>query len=88
MIPDQNKTSDGSSSVNPNSPSPCEAASLTPLDVLCNIAILLDAIYCGALLIDRTGRLMHVNRRLCDMMQRSPSELIGRTLLDLYPEGP
>jgi PAS domain S-box-containing protein len=54
---------------------------------LCQIAHLLDALQCGALLIDRDGRIAHVNQRLCAMMQRTAGDLEGRTLFDLYPAG-
>src|SRR5262245_13931083 len=52
--------------------------------MLCRIAGVLDALQCGALLVDRGGRMTHVNHKLCEMMQRAPAELIGRTLFDVY----
>jgi putative two-component system response regulator len=54
---------------------------------VCRIATLLDALECGAYLMDREARFVYVNRRLCDMMQKSRGELIGRSLFELYPEG-
>src|SRR2546426_3454229 len=54
---------------------------------LCRIATLLDALQCGALLVDRGGRIAHVNCRLCQMMQRGFEDLAGRTLFELYPTG-
>lgn len=54
---------------------------------LCRIAVLLDTLHCGAMLMDRDGRLAHVNRRLCEMMQRDCDELIGQQVVDLYPAG-
>lgn len=54
---------------------------------LCRIATLLDALQCGALLVDRGGRIAHVNCRLCQMMQRGCEDLAGRTLFELYPTG-
>jgi putative nucleotidyltransferase with HDIG domain/PAS domain S-box-containing protein len=47
---------------------------------------LLDALNCGAAMIDRAGTLVHVNRRLCEMMQRSCGELRGKNLLDFYDD--
>jgi PAS domain S-box-containing protein len=66
-------------------PSPAGRDSAAPL---IRIAALLDALHCGAFLVDRGGRIAHVNRRLCAMMQRGCDELVGRTLFELYPDGP
>jgi|CXWL01.1.fsa_nt_gi PAS domain S-box-containing protein len=46
---------------------------------------LLDALNCGALLIDRSGRIDHANKRLCEMMQLSADQIIGRKVIDFYP---
>src|SRR5262245_41299129 len=54
---------------------------------LTRIAALLDALYCGALLVERSGRIAYVNRPLCDLMQRTPDELVGKSLEALYPSG-
>ena len=54
--------------------------------VLRHYASLLDALECGALLLHRGGRIVYMNRRLCDMLLRSCGELIGRPLIDLYSE--
>jgi PAS domain S-box-containing protein len=53
-------------------------------DNLARIASLLDALNCGAAMIDRAGVLVHVNRRLCNIMQRTCDELKGRNILDFY----
>lgn len=55
-------------------------------DALESIKCLLDALNCGASLIDRAGRMVHVNARLCAMLQRPQSELIGALVVDAYPD--
>jgi PAS domain S-box-containing protein len=45
---------------------------------------LLDALNCGAAMIDRAGKIISVNARLCAMMQRKCSDLIDANVLDLY----
>lgn len=45
---------------------------------------LLDALYCGAVIIARDGRISHVNSRFCAMMERQPDELLGRELAGFY----
>lgn len=57
-------------------------------EALCRIATLLDALHCGAFLVDRSGRIVHANCRLCTMMDRPCGDLVGRTLFELYPAGP
>ncbi len=52
-----------------------------------DLAPLIDTLQCGAMLLARDGRVTHVNQRLCEMMQRTPGELIGQALLNLYPDG-
>ena len=47
---------------------------------------LLDALACGAALIDRAGRIAHVNPRAAALVGRGPGELVGRTLESLYPD--
>src|SRR4051812_45567027 len=49
------------------------------------VKLLLDALSCGAALVDRGGVLVHLNDRLCQMMRRPCNELVGQSLLDLYP---
>jgi len=53
---------------------------------LATVARLLDALNCGALIIDRAGKIVHANARLAQLMRRSAAELIGRKIVDLYPE--
>jgi PAS domain S-box-containing protein len=47
---------------------------------------LLAALNCGAVLIDRAGQIVHVNARLCAMMQRPCGQMVGTNVLDLYSE--
>jgi len=47
---------------------------------------LLDALNCGAALIDRAGTLVHVNARLCAMMRRNCRELVGANVVNLYAD--
>ena len=51
-----------------------------------HFAQLLDALACGAALVDRDGRIAHVNPRAAALAGRSPRELLGRSLPDLYPD--
>src|ERR1044071_1937295 len=55
-------------------------------DMLSRITALLDALNCGAAMIDRAGTLVHVNRRLSTLMQRGCDELKGHNLLDFYDD--
>jgi len=48
------------------------------------IGELLDALYCGAMLMARDGFILHANRRLCEMSGLTCEQLRGRTLHDLY----
>jgi len=54
---------------------------LLPLD---QVAAVLDALNCGALLLDRSGRVLHANARLCEMFGLTCEELIGDNLHRLY----
>jgi PAS domain S-box-containing protein/putative nucleotidyltransferase with HDIG domain len=45
---------------------------------------LLDALPCGAALIDRVGHIVHANDRLCAMMGRARRDVIGAELTALY----
>jgi putative nucleotidyltransferase with HDIG domain/PAS domain S-box-containing protein len=45
---------------------------------------LLDALNCGALLIDRAGTIVHSNARICRMMHLACGQLIGRNIVELY----
>ena len=44
----------------------------------------LEALNCGAVVIDRAGHVTRVNMRLPEMMRCDPSALVGRSFLDLY----
>ncbi len=46
----------------------------------------LEALNCGAVVIDRAGRMVRVNTRICQMMRRSPAELVGQSLMELYQD--
>lgn len=46
----------------------------------------LDALACGAALIERSGRILHVNPRAAEMMGRDAAELVGQRLEAIYPE--
>jgi PAS domain S-box-containing protein/putative nucleotidyltransferase with HDIG domain len=48
------------------------------------VACLLDALNCGAALIDRTGTILHVNPRLYAMLRLPCAQLTGRRVADLY----
>ena len=52
------------------------------------IDTLLEALPCGALLVNRAGTIVRANARLCEMMQRPRESVIGLSLVDLYPSGP
>src|SRR5205085_6791815 len=47
---------------------------------------LLDALACGAALVERSGRIVHVNPRAAAMMGRDADHLVGRAMQSLYPE--
>jgi PAS domain S-box-containing protein len=49
-------------------------------------AHLLDALACGAALVERSGRVVHVNPRAAAMLGRSAREVVGRPLGELYPD--
>jgi PAS domain S-box-containing protein len=55
-------------------------------DILERVIELLDALNCGAALIDRAGTLVHLNRRLCVMMKRGCSDVRGKSILDFYDD--
>ena len=50
------------------------------------LAKMLDALNCGAAIIDRAGTLVHLNTRLCTMMQRRCDELKGSNIIDFYDD--
>jgi PAS domain S-box-containing protein len=45
---------------------------------------LLDALNCGAILIDRAGTIVHANGRLCRMMRQPCAQLIGKRIESFY----
>jgi PAS domain S-box-containing protein len=49
-------------------------------------AHLLDALACGAALIERSGRVVHVNPRAAAMLGRDARDLVGQPLHALYPD--
>jgi PAS domain S-box-containing protein len=49
-------------------------------------AHLLDALACGAALIERSGRIVHVNPRAAAMLGRDAADLVGLPLDALYPD--
>ncbi|MHC5114343.1 MAG: HD-GYP domain-containing protein [Planctomycetota bacterium] len=53
-----------------------------------NAIRLLDALQCGACLVDRAGCLVHVNARLGEMLQRSAESLRGVEVRTLYADDP
>jgi len=53
-----------------------------------HLAHLLDALACGAALIDRDGTIAHVNPRAAALANRSADDLIGRSLHDFYADPP
>ncbi len=58
----------------------------TPLD-LSQIAISLDALACGAVLVNRSGLIAHANARLAELIGRNAADLVGVALPALYPGG-
>ena len=56
-----------------------------PAEVVAHVADLLDALQCGALLLDRAGHIVHANPRLCEMLERPAQALVGHTLPEFYP---
>jgi PAS domain S-box-containing protein/putative nucleotidyltransferase with HDIG domain len=49
-------------------------------------AQLLDALACGAALLERGGRIVHVNPRAAAMLGRDARSLVGQTVQSLYPD--
>ena len=50
------------------------------------LGTMLDALHCGAAVIDRAGRLVYVNDRLCEMMSRPRETLIDRPAESFYED--
>lgn len=53
-------------------------------ELIQGFSVLLDALNCGALLADRSGRIEYANQRLCDMLGRGRDGLVGRTIDSFY----
>jgi len=49
-----------------------------------HIEHVLDALNCGAAVLDREGNIVFANARLCNLMDRSSKEVIGRNVRGLY----
>src|SRR2546421_11260843 len=60
------------------------AAPPVSLSLLDPVIRLTEALNCGAVLLHRNGRIVHVNARLCAMMQRGRDELVDVNVLSLY----
>src|SRR5689334_4743177 len=52
--------------------------------LLAHLIELLDALNCGAALLDRSGAFVYLNHRLAVMMQRDPAALRGQHVIDFY----
>jgi PAS domain S-box-containing protein len=57
-----------------------------PTQLPVSLGCLLDALPCGAAVVDRAGVLVHVNQRLAQMLGLAPAQLLGRSLIDLYDD--
>src|SRR5262245_29329620 len=55
-----------------------------PTDSLDHIKILLDALNCGALMIDRAGTIVWANQRFATMIQLPGAQLIGKPIEGFY----
>jgi HD-GYP domain-containing protein (c-di-GMP phosphodiesterase class II) len=49
-----------------------------------NAGLFLEALNCGALVINRAGTISRANTRLCTMMHRPAFDLIGKSFLEFY----
>ncbi|HWL95607.1 MAG TPA: HD domain-containing phosphohydrolase, partial [Phycisphaerae bacterium] len=49
-----------------------------------SLAALMDALNFGAILIDQAGAIIHANERICTMLGRHRSDVLGRSLESLY----
>ncbi len=54
--------------------------------LLSHLIELLDALNCGAALLDRSGAFVYLNQRLGVMMQRDPNALLGQHVIDFYDD--
>jgi len=55
-------------------------------DSLRHVRSLLDAINCGAILLDRSGRILHANPRMAALLSRPAPEIVGRHTADFYSD--
>lgn len=51
---------------------------------LSSVIDVLDALHCGAALVNRAGWFVHANPRLCEMMGRSRDEIVGNEVASFY----
>ena len=54
------------------------------LAALQSIAQLMDALNCGASLLDRSGTIIAINGSLCAMMKLPREQIVGRSVIDMY----
>jgi PAS domain S-box-containing protein/putative nucleotidyltransferase with HDIG domain len=64
-------------SARPTPPSP---------EVLDSITRTLDALQCGASVVDRSGTIVFMNRRFCELIGQQRADLIGKRVSDLYTD--
>ncbi len=50
------------------------------------LAELLDALHCGAAVIDRDGKMFYINSRMADWIGGEKNALIGTSLMDIYSQ--
>src|ERR1700712_651036 len=67
-----------------NSVQPPRPSELIMPEPLAGVTRVLDALNCGAVLLDRSGRILHVNRRICEMMGWAKEALEGKSVVQLY----
>jgi PAS domain S-box-containing protein len=60
--------------------------SLPEADPIAPFVRVLDALPCGASLVDRAGRIVFMNERFCDLSGRSREQAIGQFVWDLYSD--
>jgi PAS domain S-box-containing protein len=53
---------------------------------LSSVIDVLDALHCGAALLNRSGWVVHANPRLCEMMGRPRQEIVGREVASFYSD--
>jgi PAS domain S-box-containing protein len=65
-------------------PDPASPKTDGPATAIAPWCAMLDALQCGASLINRQGVIVYTNKRLCELMQREQAELIGTHVADQY----